>query len=118
MSSIRSAHYSWRKQTCFWAACLSKAAALQLNLSWCSKRYYLFFQTSHCSYPQILVFLSWLGRRRLFSFLLSPTSASFSLQSHCCRAVVLLLLLDMVREGLDEFNLLGEELNLPVPSMG
>lgn len=57
MPSVRSACWSWRKQTRFWAVCLSKAAALRLNLSWSNKRYYLSLTTSHSSYPQILVFL-------------------------------------------------------------
>lgn len=120
MSSVRSACWSWRKQTRFWAACLSKAAALRLNLSWSNKRYYLSLKTSHSSYPQILVFLFKMEQKVVFlpavphlSIFFPARGVAFTLL-WCCGPG--LLLLDVTRRALVSSVCWGN-MNLPVPSV-
>lgn len=99
MSSVRSVCWSWRKQTCFWAACLSKAAVIRLNLSWSNKRYYLSLITSHCSYPQILVFLFKMEQKVVFLPAVPHFSIFFAVTLlQCCGPG--LLLLDVTRRAL------------------
>lgn len=84
MSSIRSACYSWRKQTRFWAVCLSKAPASQLKLSWSIKDITFPYEPRVAHILERWCFFSSWGREGCFLACFPPLLHLFPCKRGCC----------------------------------